>query len=64
MPGTVIDVLVSEGQAVQAGDPVLVIEAMKMESEIPAPIRGTVKAVNVSKGQAANPDDALIEIEP
>jgi pyruvate carboxylase subunit B len=63
MPGTVIDVLVSEGQAVEAGDPVLVIEAMKMESEIPAPISGTVKAVNVTKGQAANPDDALIEIE-
>jgi pyruvate carboxylase subunit B len=63
MPGTVIDVLVSEGQTVKAGDPVLVIEAMKMESEIPAPISGTVKAVNVTKGQAANPDDALIEIE-
>jgi pyruvate carboxylase subunit B len=63
MPGTVIDVLVSEGQQVTAGDPVLVIEAMKMESEIPAPITGTVKTVNVAKGQAANPDDALIEIE-
>jgi pyruvate carboxylase subunit B len=63
MPGTVIDVLVSEGQQVTAGDPVLVIEAMKMESEIPAPISGTVKTVNVTKGQAANPDDALIEIE-
>ena len=63
MPGTVIDVLVSEGQEVKAGEPVLVLEAMKMESEIPAPISGVVKAVNVSKGQAANPDDALIEIE-
>ena len=63
MPGTVIDVLVTEGQEVTAGDPVLVIEAMKMESEIPAPITGTVKTVNVTKGQAANPDDALIEIE-
>lgn len=63
MPGTVIDVLVTEGQQVQAGDAMLVIEAMKMESEIPAPISGTVKAVNVTKGQAANPDDALIEIE-
>ncbi|TVP83703.1 MAG: oxaloacetate decarboxylase subunit alpha [Thioalkalivibrio sp.] len=63
MPGTVIDVLVSEGQEVQAGTPVLVLEAMKMESEIPAPISGVVKAVNVTKGQAANPDDALIEIE-
>jgi pyruvate carboxylase subunit B len=63
MPGTVIDVLVSVGQEVKAGDPVLVLEAMKMESEIPAPISGWVKAVNVTKGQAANPDDALIEIE-
>ncbi|AHE98161.1 sodium-extruding oxaloacetate decarboxylase subunit alpha [Thioalkalivibrio paradoxus] len=63
MPGTVIDVLVSEGQQVSAGDPVLVLEAMKMESEIPAPVTGVVKAVNVTKGQAANPDDALIEIE-
>jgi pyruvate carboxylase subunit B len=63
MPGTVIDVLVREGQEVKAGDPVLVLEAMKMESEIPAPINGVVKAVNVAKGQAANPDDALIEIE-
>ncbi|MFO8153991.1 sodium-extruding oxaloacetate decarboxylase subunit alpha [Thioalkalivibrio sp.] len=63
MPGTVIDVLVSEGQEVQAGTPVLVLEAMKMESEIPAPVSGVVKAVNVTKGQAANPDDALIEIE-
>ncbi|AGA33041.1 Pyruvate carboxyl transferase subunit B [Thioalkalivibrio nitratireducens DSM 14787] len=63
MPGTVIDVLVSEGQQVTAGDPVLVLEAMKMESEIPAPVTGVVKAVNVTKGQAANPDDALIEIE-
>ena len=63
MPGTVIDVLVSEGDEVQAGTAVLVLEAMKMESEIPAPISGVVKAVNVTKGQAANPDDALIEIE-
>lgn len=63
MPGTVIDVLVTEGQKVHAGDPVLVLEAMKMESEIPAPISGIVKSVNVSKGQPANPDDALIEIE-
>ncbi len=63
MPGTVIDVLVAEGDTVEAGQPVLVLEAMKMESEIPAPISGTVKKVNVSKGQAANPDDALLEIE-
>jgi pyruvate carboxylase subunit B len=42
---------------------VLVTEAMKMETEIQAPIDGTVIAVNVTKGDSVNPDDALIEIE-
>ncbi len=62
MPGTVIDVLVSVGDAVQAGDPVLVTEAMKMETEIQAPIAGTVTAVHVAKGESVNPDETLIEI--
>jgi pyruvate carboxylase subunit B len=63
MPGTVVDVLVAEGDSVKAGDPVLVTEAMKMETEVQAPIDGTVIAVNVTKGDSVNPDDALIEIE-
>ncbi len=63
MPGTVIDVLVAEGDSVEAGQAVLVIEAMKMESEIAAPVAGTVTAIHVQKGAAANPDDALIEID-
>ncbi|WP_026340758.1 sodium-extruding oxaloacetate decarboxylase subunit alpha [Thioalkalivibrio sp. ALJT] len=63
MPGTIIDVLVAAGDRVEAGQPVLVLEAMKMESEIAAPVAGTVTAVNTSKGAAANPDDALIEID-
>jgi len=62
MPGTVIEVLVSVGQSVQAGDPVLVTEAMKMETEIQSPIAGTVKAIHVTKGDAVNPDETLIEI--
>lgn len=62
MPGTIIDVLVSEGDAVEAGQAVLVSEAMKMETEIHAPISGTVKAIFVQKGDSVNPDDALIEI--
>lgn len=64
MPGTIIDVLVKEGDKVQAGDAVLVTEAMKMETEIQAPIAGTVKAVHVIKGDSVNPDETLIEIEP
>jgi len=63
MPGTVIEVLVQEGDTVKAGDPVLVTEAMKMETEIQAPVSGQVRAVNIAKGDAVNPDDALIEIE-
>lgn len=63
MPGVVIDVLVEVGQRVSAGDPVLVIEAMKMETEIQAPVNGVVKEIYVSKGERANPDETLIEIE-
>jgi len=63
MPGTIVDILVKAGAKVKAGDPVLVIEAMKMENEVPAPIAGTVKAVNVAKGDSVNPDEALVEIE-
>lgn len=63
MPGTIVDVLVKAGSKVKAGDPVLVIEAMKMENEVPAPVSGSVKAVNVAKGDSVNPDEALVEIE-
>lgn len=63
MPATVVEVLVEEGATVEAGAPLLVTEAMKMESEIQAPIAGTVKAVHVKKGDRVNPDEALIEIE-
>ncbi|EXF44679.1 pyruvate carboxylase subunit B [Pseudomonas sp. BAY1663] len=63
MPGNVVDVLVKEGDAVKAGQAVLVSEAMKMETEIQAPIAGTVKAVHVGKGDRVNPGEVLIEIE-
>ncbi len=63
MPGTVIDVLVQIGAEVNAGDPVLVTEAMKMETEIQAPVGGRVQAIHVAKGDSVNPDETLIEIE-
>ncbi|WP_312929217.1 sodium-extruding oxaloacetate decarboxylase subunit alpha [Stutzerimonas nitrititolerans] len=63
MPGNVVDVLVKEGDTVKAGQPLLVSEAMKMETEIQAPIAGTVKAVHVAKGDRVNPGEVLIEIE-
>lgn len=63
MPGNVVDVLVKVGDVVKAGQPVLVSEAMKMETEIQAPIAGTVKAVHAAKGDRVNPGEVLIEIE-
>ena len=63
MPGTIVDVLVKKGDAVDAGDGVLVVEAMKMENEVAAPVAGTIMAVHVNKGDNVTPDEALIEIE-
>ncbi len=63
MPGIIVEVLVTEGDQVSAGDPILVTEAMKMETEVQAPIAGTIKAVHVQKGDSINPDEALVEIE-
>ena len=63
MPGTIIDVLVAIGDTVEAGTPVLITEAMKMETEIQAPVSGTVTAVHVSRGDSVNPDETLLEIE-
>lgn len=64
MPGTIVAVKVKVGDKVKAGDGVLVIEAMKMENEIQAAASGIVVAVNVAKGDAVTPDEALLEIQP
>ena len=50
MPGTILSVNVSNGQAVKRGDILFILEAMKMENEIMAPCDGTVSAVSVTKG--------------
>lgn len=63
MPGTIIEVLVKEGDTVKAGDPVLIAEAMKMETEIQAPIAGTIHEIHVRKGDRVNPDETLVEID-
>ncbi len=64
MAGVVVDVLTKEGESVEAGEPLLVVEAMKMESEIQAPIAGRVAAIHVDKGDSVNPREVLVEIEP
>jgi len=62
MPGVVVRVLVKPGQAVAAGDAVIVVEAMKMENELKAPIGGTVEHVHVHPGQAVESGAALVTI--
>ena len=62
MPGKILDVFVTEGQAVGSGEALLVLEAMKMENEIFAPVSGTVVGVHVKKGDAVNSNDLLISI--
>lgn len=64
MPGRVVKVLVSQGSSVKAGDPLLVVEAMKMENRVQAPIAGTVGIVYVKEGDEVNPDETLIHLDP
>ena len=62
MPGTILSVNVTVGQAVKAGDVLMVLEAMKMENDIVASADGTVRQLLVSKGSTVNTDDVLAVI--
>lgn len=64
IPGLVVQIPVKPGEAVEAGQPVIVVEAMKMQNELAAPVAGTVSEIPVSEGQAVNPGDTLVVIEP
>ena len=63
MQGTIVRVLVEEGQEVEADEPVCVLEAMKMESEIRARSEGTVSEVHVEAGQAVRTGEPLITLD-
>ncbi|OFI46489.1 acetyl-CoA carboxylase biotin carboxyl carrier protein subunit [Floricoccus penangensis] len=62
MPGTILKVLVNVGDAVTANQPIMILEAMKMENEIVAPQDGTVTGIHVNQGEMVQPGDALITI--
>ena len=62
MPGKIVDVQVNVGDKVSKGDPIMVLEAMKMENQIIAEYDGTVASIAVAKGDMVNPGDELIGI--
>ena len=61
MPGLIIDLKVKNGDSVKAGDPLLILEAMKMENIIKAPGDATVKSVKVNMGEGVEKNQVLIE---
>lgn len=63
MPGKIVRVLVSQGDEVEAGSGVLVVEAMKMQNEIKSPKKGTIQRILVSGGAAVNAGDVLAIVE-
>lgn len=62
MPGNILDVKVTVGAAVKAGDTLCILEAMKMENEIVAPQDGTIASVSCAKGDVVNVGDLLVSL--
>ena len=62
MPGTILDILVSEGQTVKKGDIVIILEAMKMENEIASPADGVVSKIYTSKSATVNAGDPMLSV--
>jgi biotin carboxyl carrier protein len=63
MPGKVVEVFVEPGEEVEAGDVVLILEAMKMENELRTPKKGTVRAVNVKTGDSVAGNQLLVALD-
>ncbi len=63
MPGLVLDIKIAAGDTIKKGDPVLVLEAMKMENVLKAEADATVKAVLCEKGAAVEKNQVLVELE-
>ena len=63
MPGKIVEVLVREGTEISRGEPLLILEAMKMQNEINCPVNGTVTSVNVKPEASVVKDDVMLEIK-
>jgi len=62
MPGLVLDIKVKIGQDIKKGDPLLILEAMKMENVIKAQVDGIVKSISITKGNAVEKNEVLLEL--
>ncbi len=63
MPGLVLDIMIKEGDEVEVGDPLLILEAMKMENVIKASGKATVKKIHIKKGDAIEKSQTLVDFE-
>ena len=63
MPGTILKILKATGDAVKAGEVVLILEAMKMENEITAPVDGTIGSLNLTEGSTVAGGDLLFDVK-
>lgn len=61
MPGVILDVIAAENQDVEKGDPLLILEAMKMENMIKSPTSGKIKQIAISKGQSVEKNALLVQ---
>lgn len=64
MPGKILEIIVKQGDSVEPGDPVVILEAMKMENELKSPVAGIVETVEVQVNESVDKNQTLIEIEP
>lgn len=63
MPGRIVKILVSVNDRVKAGDSLFIIEAMKMESRVPAPMEGTITAILAAEGEHVKPDETIVQLQ-
>jgi biotin carboxyl carrier protein len=63
IPGTILNIFVKEGDIVKEGDPLLIIEAMKMQNRIQMPFTARIKKINVQVGVRIPKDSLMIELE-
>lgn len=63
MPGKILEIMVEEGDEVELGDPVAILEAMKMENELNAPVAGVISSISVSVNDSLEKNAIILEIE-